>query len=381
MKIAFFSPILRYGGDVTNTLEIARELRKNNEIVFFNSEISKKYKTISKILFPLKFIKDIDYPLLNLFSPYFYLPKYYKIFDSFDIIHSTTPRMNILAQKVNFEYGIPFVYSVHIIPQIFYNFSQVKDVFARFFVFDWIRRAVNNASIVIVPSKYVYDIIFKKFRVKSIIIPNGVDKDSFLQSPDLKMKGELNLKNKKILLFVGQIRHSKGIHVLIKAFKKVKKDFSKLKLLIVGRIQKSTYQYYQSLLKLIKEYKLQNSVRFLGSISNKTLKSLYSITDIFILPSLKYEYQGIVLLEAMASNIPVIASKVEGIPYMINNGYNGLLFEKNNSNELASKIITLLENKELRKELVKNSNKLIELKYDWQKIAKKTYSIYKSLEQ
>jgi glycosyltransferase involved in cell wall biosynthesis len=288
--------------------------------------------------------------------------------------------MNPLARKINVECGVPFIYTVHIIPQLFYDFYQIKDLITRVFVLDWLKIAVKNANIVIVPSKYVYDVLLSKYHIKSVIIPNGVNRNYFLKKPDLKMKEKLNLKNKKIILFVGQIRHSKGIHILIKAFKKVRKTIPESILLIVGGIQNSqAYKYFNQLLKSIKKNNIQDSVKFLGHISDKALKSLYSIANVFVLPSLKYEYQGIVLLEAMASKVPIIASEVEGIPYMVKDKENGLLFEKNNIKELSDKIIQLLENKKLKEELIEKSIKLIEMKYNWEKIAKKTYKIYKSV--
>ena len=375
MKIAFFSTLLRYGGDVTRNIQVARRISKNNEIIFFNSENTKKFKIRSNTEFRLKFLKDIKFPLINLLTPYYYLPRNYLIFQNFDIIHSSTYRLNLLAIKIKKEFGIPFLQTIHIIPQIDYT---IKNLITYPIINDWMRLTSKNADVLIVPSKYTHKLLRKKYHVSSLVIPNGITVDNFLKSPDLSVKKELKLENKKIILFVGQIRESKGIHILIKSLKKVKEKYPEIFLLIVGRIPTTHgIDYVKFLIRIIEDNKLRNSVRFLLDVSDELLKSIYSIADIFVLPSLYFEYQGIVLLEAMVSNVPVIGSITEGIPEMIKNEKNGLLFEKGNSDDLSDKIIKLIDDKELRDNLIEKANLIIDQKYNWDIIAEQIINLYK----
>ena len=378
MRIAFFSPILRYGGDVTNAFEIAKKLANDHKVVFINSEISKKYQRLKKIPFKVKFLKDIKYPLLNFISPYFYLPRYYEIFQDFDIIHSSTPRLNMLASKIKKNLGIPFIYSTHMVPRFSFNSYQIENTLLYFLVSDWLRRGIKNANAVITPTNFVRNLLKRKFNVNSIVIPNGINKSLFLRSPDQNYKRKLNMLNKRIILFVGQIRESKGIHILIKALNIVKQKVPDIILLCIGESPSpKNNKYYLFLKKLIKKLGLEQSVKFLGSIPFEQLISTYSIADLFVLPSLSYEYQGIVLLEAMSSNVPVVASDSGGIPDMIIDGKNGLLFKNGDYIELSDKMIEILENSDLKNNLIKCANEIIDKKYKWEIIVKKTLKIYK----
>ncbi|MHA1268769.1 MAG: glycosyltransferase family 4 protein [Candidatus Helarchaeota archaeon] len=382
MKIAYFSPILRYGGDVTHSLEIAKKLVIDNEVVFINSIISKKFRKLKKIPFTVKFLPDIKSPLLNLFSPYYYLPKHYKIFQDFDIIHSSVPRLNILAVKIKKELGIPLIYTPNMIPKFSLNNFQIENTLLYFLVTDWLRIGLKNANAVIVPTKFEQELIRKKFHVNSVIIPNGIHRSNFLQTPDYKFKQKLSIQNKKVILFVGQIRESKGIHVLIKALKIVKDKFPNIVLLCVGEPPSyKSNQYLHHLKKLSNKLGLSNIVKFLGSIPYQDLISAYSIADIFILPSTYYEYQGIVLLEAMASNVPVIGSSFGGIPDVVIDRKNGLIFKNGDYFDLSDKIIELFENHDLRDQIIRTANEIIDKKYRWENAVNNIIKIYKKFIQ
>ena len=154
------------------------------------------------------------------------------------------------------------------------------------------------------------------------------------------------IKNKKYILLVGFPWFLKGVDILIKAFNKISEQFPEYKLKIVGYCPEER-SYYENLAKKNSQIELCNAV------AHKEIISLMTECSLFILAS-RTEAMGRVLLEAMASKKPIIASNVDGIPTVIKDGFNGLLFEKENVDDLADKIRTILSDKKLAERLAEN---------------------------
>ena len=132
-------------------------------------------------------------------------------------------------------------------------------------------------------------------------------------------------------------------------------------------------QYFRKL----KEYvNLNNlSVEFKGVVPYNDLKALYSACDIFVLPSFE-EGDPMSLKEALASGKPLIASNVGGIPMQIKDEWNGFLVEPGNERQLAEKIMLLLDHREEIRKMGRNSRKLAEDEFDWNKVVKRYLKIY-----
>ncbi|MBI5252794.1 MAG: glycosyltransferase family 4 protein, partial [Euryarchaeota archaeon] len=145
------------------------------------------------------------------------------------------------------------------------------------------------------------------------------------------------LQDGRRITFIGSLVRQKGVDVLIRAFVEVKKKLPDAELVIVGDGREK-----KSLEKLSSELGIE--VNFLGY--REDLSSILEKSAVLVLPS-KEEGFGLTLLEAMAVGVPVVASRVGGIEEIIEHEYNGILFEKENSKELAEGIIRILENKEL----------------------------------
>ena len=132
---------------------------------------------------------------------------------------------------------------------------------------------------------------------------------------------------------------------------------------------------------MIKRYSLEDCVTFLRYIKDAHMPSYYSSADIFVLPSIvdangDTEGLGVVLLEASACQTPIIGSRVGGIPDIIQDGVNGLTSEEKNPVDLAENIIQLTENKKLREQMGENGRRIIEAKFNWERIAKQTIGLY-----
>jgi len=202
---------------------------------------------------------------------------------------------------------------------------------------------------------------------KTCVVHGGVSKES--------REKELTLGNssKKKLLFVGGIEPRKGLHYLIRALFLTNKD---VEVTIAGA--GSLGRRYEAYLKnMIAKLNVQKQVKFLGIVDEKEKWKLYRFSDAFILPSI-HEAFGLVILEAMSVGLPVIASNVGGIPEIIKDGYNGLLFEPRNPKDLAEKINTLLNDSEMRERISRNAKRSAYGK-TWDNVAKKYVEIYENL--
>jgi len=180
--------------------------------------------------------------------------------------------------------------------------------------------------------------IEKRYNRKVKILPNGVDINVFKPNEYYRnlIRKKFNLENKKVLISVGRIVGWKGYQLVIKALKELK-DFHYV---LIGN-----GEYLEELKKLSKQLNVENRVLFLGAIENKELWKYLNIGDVFIQPSIGHEAFGITIIEAMACNLPVVASKNGGIKDIIKEEGNGYMFEINNIQEMIEKILHTYENK------------------------------------
>ena len=219
---------------------------------------------------------------------------------------------------------------------------------------------------------------------KMVIVPNGVDTEFF--RPGLKNEqilSEYGLEEQSYILFVGRVSPEKGVHILLRAFKQIvnyiPKDF---KLVVVGPLS-STFNsaqpssYAEAMMRYSKE-ELGEKVVFTGAIDRNSLRILYSNAYCFVLPSLAEAFP-MVLLEAMASGTPPMGSTAGGIPDIIIDGVNGLLFKRRDWKDLANKLLMLIEDKSLRNKIAINARKHVEEHYSWFSVSLRLKIVYKRL--
>jgi len=154
----------------------------------------------------------------------------------------------------------------------------------------------------------------------------------------------------KYILFLGFPWYLKGVDILIKAFNLISNEFPNYRLKIVGYCPDKSY--FQKLAEG------NNKIELCDPVFHDEAMKLMSRCTLFVLPS-RTEAMGKVLLEAMASKKPIIASNVDGIPYYIKHGFNGLLFESENVEDLAEKIKIILSNPDYAKKLAENGYKYV----------------------
>ncbi|MBI5376821.1 MAG: glycosyltransferase family 4 protein [Candidatus Schekmanbacteria bacterium] len=178
---------------------------------------------------------------------------------------------------------------------------------------------------------------------KTMLLPYGIETGRFMPLHDIHSDKEgLN-----VIGYIGGIEERKGLHVLLKACRILKTKFT---LLIAGPPREE--KYYKDALReisLINDTGL-GKVEYLGRISDDELTKFYNRLDIFVCPSLIEEF-GIVILEAMACEVPVVASAVGGITTIISDGVDGVLSLPGDADDMAGRIEKLLNDKTLVKNM------------------------------
>lgn len=210
------------------------------------------------------------------------------------------------------------------------------------------------------------------------ITPFGVDINKFYN---------FNLPKDENMLNIGTIKtleEKYGIKYAILAVKKVKEDLIK-----EGKKQiADSIKYYiygdgsekNTLLKLIKDEKLENDVFLMGKIPNEKVPEALNKIDIFCVTSiLNSESFGVAAVEAMACEVPVVATDVDGFKEVTEDNVTGYIVERKNIDDIALALNKLINNSEIRKKMGKEGRKRVIQKYDWQKNVNDMIQIYEKI--
>ncbi len=221
------------------------------------------------------------------------------------------------------------------------------------------------------------------------VVYNGVDPEAFssIRVPEgaqWEIREKHGLASAPTVLFVGKLRESKGVHILVAAMEQVWRAIPEAVLVLVGgteyglgRTARET-RFFKELRKQL--HTASGRVVLTGFIPPPQMPQAYLLGDVFVGPSQIEEGLGLVFLEASAAGLPIIASRVGGIPEIVRDGVNGLLLDKkDDSQELAEKIVHLLRDRELRHRLGGRGREWVLASFSWQKIAQALEQVYEEV--
>ncbi|MCK4396727.1 glycosyltransferase family 4 protein [candidate division WOR-3 bacterium] len=191
------------------------------------------------------------------------------------------------------------------------------------------------------------------------IIPNGIDTERF----NPKQKKLKKFKGKSpVILFVGRFEPRKGLKYLFLSFNQIIEKIPDAILVVIG--EGRLKDYYKSFLS---KHALKN-IFFEGKVSMEVIPSYFTTCDIFCSPSYTGESFGIILLEALSSGKPVIASDIPGYRTVIKDGYNGVLVPPREPSAITDAVLRITKEDILKKRLINNGLQSVK-KYSWENVS------------
>jgi phosphatidylinositol alpha-mannosyltransferase len=202
------------------------------------------------------------------------------------------------------------------------------------------------------------------------IIPSGVDLERFRPDAHPPPGG---MPGRPTLLFVGRLDRRKGLNVALEALPLVSKQLPGARLVVVGGGPGTDAARRRAA-----RLGVSGAVRFVGPVSPRDLPGYYAAADVYLSPALGGESFGIVLLEAMASGVPVVASDIPGYDETVDRGHDGLLVPPSDPAALAGALVRVLSDRDLADSL-RSAGLAKAQGHAWPRIASRTLAFYRAL--
>ncbi|MCH7485000.1 MAG: glycosyltransferase family 4 protein, partial [Chloroflexi bacterium] len=267
---------------------------------------------------------------------------------------------------------------VPLLPFQFVRFSQATNIatfhaardsgsrvyaYAQFILQQWWRRIHGR----IAHSQTALDLIGKYFDDDFRIIPSGIDYARFAEeTPPIPSL----MDSKRNIVFVGRQEQRKGLPYLIEAFAKLKAEMPETRLIIVGPdggIRPACERF-------IEENNVEDVI-FTDLVAEEDLPRYYRSGDVFCAPNTGHESLGLILLEAMASGVPIVASRIPGFAAVVKHGEHGLLVPPRDSDALCEALKRLLSDAGMR-EAMGRVAALHARSWSWDKVSSEVLAFY-----
>jgi glycosyltransferase involved in cell wall biosynthesis len=231
------------------------------------------------------------------------------------------------------------------------------------------RFVLRQAQVITATSHFLADVT-RCYTDKEVhVVPFGVDCEVFHPTE------RINMTSAVTLAFVKHLEVKYGPEDLIRAMEMIARQYPQTKLLMAG-----SGKLRSRLEALTGQLGLMRNVSFLGAIKHHRVPELLRNVDIFVMPSIHEEF-GVAAVEAQAMEIPVVASKVDGVPEVVLDGKTGILVEPGSSEQLAQAILTLIENPTLRRQMGERGRRYVLANYRWEDNAALMENLYQQVLQ
>ena len=376
-----FAPCFAHGGVVNASYQIAKKQVEDghdvtvyttdscNERLRFEDNYNVDVEGIK--VFYFKNLSNNIKNKLTIDTPVSAISHIRRTIADFDIIqiHEHRHSLAIATHRYAKKNHIPYVLQAHGSVLPFFQKEKLKDIFDRLWGFDILHDASRVFALTEVEKEQYLKMGVAEDRIE--IVPLGINLDEYANLPEsgnFKSRHGIDAED-KVILFLGRIHEIKGLDLLVNAFDKIEND--NVKLAIVG----GDSGFKDTLDEMIEERDLQDKVIFPGVMTGREKIEALVDCDVFVMPS-RYESFTTSGLEAMACGKPLILTRNNHIHTWVKDN-SGLICDFDEEN-LSNCIETLLNNEELCREFGETGRKLIEDKYDWDKVSKQIESIYKS---
>lgn len=376
-----FAPCFAHGGVVNASYQIAKKQVEegHNVTVYTTDSCNERLKFENNYnvdvegikVFYFKNLSNSIKNKLTIDTPISALSHIKKTISDFDIIHIHEHRhsLAIATHRYAKKNNVAYVLQAHGSVLPFFQKEKMKDIFDKLWGFDILHDASRVFALTEIEKEQYLKMNVAEEKIE--IVPLGINLNEYDLLPDkgnFKSKYDISDSN-KLILFLGRIHEIKGLDLLVNAFGRT--DYNNVTLAIVG----GDYGFKEKLEELIVKNNLQEKVIFPGVLTGRDKIEALVDCDIFVMPS-RYESFTTSGLEAMACCKPLILTKNNHIHTWVKDNV-GLVCEFD-ENDLANSIETLLNDNELCYKFGKTGRKLIEDKYDWDKVSKQIINIYKT---
>jgi len=327
-------------------------------------------------------IKVFSYSILNLAErvgiPYPVLS--FKAYESFaevikkcDIVHAHghAYMSSYIACKVAVKYKKPFILTQH---NTFIDYQSWLNIMEHLNNWTVGRVVLKDSDRVIVVSRKTMEYVLKLGAdiSKTSVMYNGVDTTFFHPMNREESRDKLGLpKNKMLVLTVRRLVYKNGLDTLIESASLLTRDYPYLLFIVIGKGPNR-----KLIENRVRELRIEGNIRLAGFVPEKLLPPYYNAADYFVIPSSSGEGLPLVLLEAMACGLPVIATTVGGTPEVIRDMKNGVLVPPRNPKALAETISKFLSNKELGLAIGEEARKTVEDKFTWEESVHRLQNVY-----
>ncbi|MFU8794443.1 MAG: glycosyltransferase family 4 protein [Dethiobacteria bacterium] len=291
-----------------------------------------------------------------------------------EIIHVHSPfLLGSLGARAARRHRLPLIFTFHTLYDQYVHYFPFAEEASRQVVQAIGRDFCNRCNMVVAPSQLVVNYL-RRIGVKAPIenIPTGVDLEEFRNLDKYWLRDNYGIKDKeKVLLFVGRLGKEKNVTFLLKSFEMILNRHPDTKLVMVGAGPQDKY-----LEKMCKEAGIRDKVIFTGVLPRNLIVHCYASSDLFVFPSVT-ETQGLVIGEAKATGLPVVAVRAFGPAEMVKHGEDGLLTDPSLP-AFTNAILELLEDSKMHKMMSRQALKNVR-EISSVKCADKMLSIYKEL--
>ncbi len=275
--------------------------------------------------------------------------------------------------------SVPLAVKLHT-PLIFNYYSNNLPIDSEVKWLDYFERLqIRQCDLISSPSKLLKEKTekwMKKLNKKIYVVPYAVDHETFHP-----IKGE----REKIILFTGRLEVRKGVHILLKAFKKIAPKIPEYKLLLLGHDTETFTLNGEKL--FFKEYLkrtnlldgIEDRVIFGGRVEREELPKYFSKANFAVFPSVKFENFPFACLEGMSCGRGVIGTNSGGMAEMIEDGKSGFVVEPENVDQLAEKMLILAKDEKLQEEFGKRSREIILERYSLESQSERILNYFKKV--